>query len=180
MGYRLFIFTLLMAIWLVFSGLFDPFHITLGVISAAFVTWLSSDLFFADRGVSPGHRLTQGFRLLSYLGWLLWQVVLSNLNILKLALSPSGLQQVKPRIVRFSTSLDSDFEKFLLANSITLTPGTITVKILGNDYFVHAISEQAAKGLDGEMERRIAAIFTQPAPPTDPPESKGGDPNHAG
>ena len=180
MGYRLFIFTLLMAIWLVFSGLFDPFHITLGVISAGFVTWLSSDLLFANRGVSPGLRLTQGCRLAAYLGWLLWQVVLSNLNILKLALSPSGLKQVKPRIVRFTTDLESDFEKFLLANSITLTPGTITVKILGNDYYVHAISEHAAQGLDGEMERRIAAIFADSPPPETGSESKGGDSGHAG
>lgn len=170
MGYRLFIFTLLMAIWLVFSGLFDPFHITLGVISAGFVTWLSSDLFFEDRGVSLRRRLSQGFRLAAYFAWMLWQILLSNLNILKLALTPSGLEEVKPRIVRITTSLESDFEKFLLANSITLTPGTITVKILGNDFYVHAISESAARGLNGEMERRIAAIF----------DRKGGDSNHVG
>ena len=159
MVYRLLIFTLLMAIWLVFSGFFDGFHITLGVISAVLVTWLSADLLFENRSTRLSARLVQAGRMTSYLGWLIWQVVLSNIQIWKLAMSPSGVRQVKPRILKFSTSLESDFEKFLLANSITLTPGTITIKILGDEFYVHAINEKAAEGLDGEMERRIAAIF---------------------
>ena len=159
MLYRILTFSLLMATWLIFSGLFDAFHVTLGILSAGFVTWISSDLLFENRTISLSTRLGQALRLAHYLLWLLWQVVLSNIDILKLALSPSGLQKVQPRIVKLQTSLKTDFEKFLLANSITLTPGTITIKILGNDYYVHAISENAANGLDGEMERRIAAIF---------------------
>ena len=175
MVYRLFIFTLLMAIWLVFSGFFDGFHISLGVISAALVTWLSSDLVFEDRKTGIGSRFGQAARMTGYLAWLLWQVVLSNLNILRLALTPSGIEEVQPRIVKFTTGLESDFEKFLLANSITLTPGTITVKILGNDYYVHAISDHAARGLDGEMERRIAAIFSrESAGDTETAQSEGG------
>ncbi len=156
-GYQLLTFGILLLIWVVFSGLIDPFHITLGVISCAFVTWISSDLLFENREISIGDRMGQAWRLCSYAVWLLWQIVLSNVHLLKLAfIGPKSLQ---PQIVKYETKLESDFEKFLLANSITLTPGTITMKILGNQYYIHAVSDFTAKGLDGEMERRIAAIF---------------------
>lgn len=102
-----------------------------------------------------------------YIVWLMWQVVLSNLHLLKLAFQ--GPKALSPQIIRYETNLKSDFEKFLLANSITLTPGTITMKILGNTYYIHAVSDFTAKGLDGEMERRISAIFN--------PQTKGGESN---
>ncbi len=161
MLYRVLIFSLLMATWMVLSGLFAPFLLTLGVLSAGFVTWISSDLLFEDRATGVGRRFAQAWRLVGYLRWLLWQVILSNLNLLKLALTPSGFRRVRPRIVKYRTALRGDFEKFLLANSITLTPGTITIKILGDDLYIHAISAFAAEGLDGEMERRIAAVFAE-------------------
>ena len=159
MLYRTITFSLLLATWLVFSGVYDAFHITLGLISCGLVTWMSSDLLFEDRSMPLRTRIVQGWRLTGYLAWLMWQVVLSNLHLLKLTLMPGGMAEVKPRITLYRTSLKTDFEKFLLANSITLTPGTITVKILGDEFYIHAISEFAAGGLDGQMERRIAAIF---------------------
>ncbi|MCB1087231.1 MAG: Na+/H+ antiporter subunit E, partial [Verrucomicrobiae bacterium] len=129
MLYRTITFSLLLATWLVFSGVYDAFHITLGLISCGLVTWMSSDLLFEDRSMPLRTRIVQGWRLTGYLAWLMWQVVLSNLHLLKLTLMPGGMAEVKPRITLYRTSLKTDFEKFLLANSITLTPGTITVKI---------------------------------------------------
>lgn len=140
-----------------FSGQIDVFHLTLGVISVGFVTWLSQDLLFLDRTAPARERWGQFGRLAKYAGWLLWQIVLSNLYVLRLAFGPKS--NLQPRIVRHRTSLETDFEKFLLANSITLTPGTITIKIRGNDFFVHAITEEAAADVGKEMERRIAGIF---------------------
>lgn len=156
-AYTVFVFFLLLGIWMVFSGFFDAFHLTLGVISCGLVAWMSSDLLFERRDVPLSLRLGQGFRLAGYLCWLLWQIFLANLHIFRLAFSPSSA--LAPQIVRYETKLRSDFEKYLLANSITLTPGTVTIKIMGDTYYVHAISDFAAKGLDGEMERRIARIF---------------------
>ncbi|NNE94379.1 MAG: Na+/H+ antiporter subunit E [Verrucomicrobiales bacterium] len=146
-----------MVTWIIFSGLLDGFHLALGVLSCGFVAWISGDLFFADRASSIRSRLGQACRMIGYSFWLLWQIVLANLHLLKLAFSGPG--SLQPQIVRIKIGLKSDFEKFLLANSITLTPGTITMKIRGDEFFIHAISEVAVKGLDGEMERRIAAIF---------------------
>ncbi len=151
----------LFAVWIVFSGFFDPFHLGLGLLSCALVTWLSSDLLFADRTQPLRVRLVQAWRLGRYLVWLLGQIVLANVAVLRLALA--GRRAIQPQILRYRCGLKSDFEKFLLANSITLTPGTVTVKILGDTYYVHAIDDASAAGLNGEMERRIARVFEVPA-----------------
>ncbi|MEM7696819.1 MAG: Na+/H+ antiporter subunit E [Verrucomicrobiota bacterium] len=155
--YRCLIFGLLFATWMVFSGFFDLFHLSLGVISCGLVTWFSSDLLFANRTTGIVDRLRQSGRFLTYSIWLLWQVLLANLHLLRLAFSPRSALQ--PQIIRHETILDSDFEKFLLANSITLTPGTVTIKIVGSTFYIHAINEECAKGVDGEMDRRISHIF---------------------
>ncbi len=156
-GYQAFIFCLLLVVWVVFSGLFDLFHLSLGVVSSALVTWISSDLLFRDRAVPLHRRIRQGLRLSGYLFWLMGQVVLANNNLLRLSLA--GKRAIHPRIVRYRTELQSDFEKYLLANSITLTPGTVTMKIIGQTFYIHAIGDHAARSLDGEMDRRIARIF---------------------
>lgn len=158
--HRWIIFLGLMVAWVVFSGLLDLFHLTLGVISCGLVTWLSEDLLFARRDTTLRRRLRQGRRMVWYLLWLLWQVVLANIHLLRLSFSPRSALQ--PQIVRYETKLETDFEKFLLANSITLTPGTVTMKILGNNLYIHAISDFAADGLNGPMESHIAHIFSEP------------------
>lgn len=160
--YRALVFGALFAIWVVFSGFLDPFHLSLGLISCGIVTWLSSDLLFDDRSVPMRRRAVQAFRLAHYLVWLTWQIVLANLAVFKLAFAPRSALQ--PQIVRHRTHLKSDFEKFLLANSITLTPGTVTIKILGDTFYIHAIDDASAAGLNGEMDRRIARIFENPVP----------------
>lgn len=164
MTHKIFVFFLLLALWLVLSGQFDLFHLVLGLISCGLVTWISSDLLFREPEGPVGRRIAEGARLSGYLVWLLWQIVLANFSVLRLALVPGAIREISPSIVHFKTRLKSDFEKFLLANSITLTPGTITIKIVGDDFYVHAIGRAAADGLDGEMERRIARIFGGGAP----------------
>ncbi|MAS95684.1 MAG: cation transporter [Verrucomicrobiales bacterium] len=159
--YRALIFTLLFTLWVVLSGLLDAFHLTLGVISCGLVTWLSGDFLFSDRSSSLAVRFRQSIRMISYCGWLLWQIVLANIQVFRLAFGPKS--DLQPQIVRFQTNLQTDFEKFLLANSITLTPGTVTIKILGDTFYVHAISDTAAAGLDGTMENKISAIFASPS-----------------
>ena len=155
--YSLLFFGVLFGTWVIFSGLIDPFHLTLGLISCGIVTWLSSDLLFDDRSTGLGTRLVQAGRLCAYLGWLLWQVVLSNIHLFKLAMLPGGMAEVKPRITVYRTSLKTDFEKFLLANSITLTPGTVTVEAGRTEFLVHALTREGAESLaEGDMDRRVS------------------------
>lgn len=159
MMYSALVFLLLMATWIFFSGMTDSFHVGLGIISCAFVTWMSSDLLFSNRKISLLDRLRQGVRLAMYSVWLVWQIVLANIQILKLVLSPNLKEQITPSIVKITTPLNTDFEKYLLANSITLTPGTVTVRISGNDLYIHSITKDSAEGLNSEMDRRISNIF---------------------
>ncbi len=157
--YQVITFGLLFLTWLVFSGLFDPFHLTLGVISSAMVTWVSSDLLFQNRTRGRSGLWREARLSVGYVVWLVREVTMANLHVLRLALHPKGMREVKPRVVRFKTTLRTDFAKWVLANSITLTPGTVTIKIDGDEFHVHAISEKAAAEPEVAMQRRIKAIF---------------------
>ena len=151
---------MLLATWAMFSGKFDAFHLGLGILASLIVTWLSQDLLFEDRKKNLADRLAEAARFVSYVFWLLWQIVLANVHVFKLAMTKEGEEEISPRVVKLKTKLKSDFAKFVYANSITLTPGTITIQINGNEFLVHAISEVAEKDLrSGEMERRVATVF---------------------
>ncbi|MGK0240779.1 MAG: multicomponent Na+:H+ antiporter subunit E [Candidatus Pelagisphaera sp.] len=158
--YRLSIFLLLCGIWIVFSGQFDAFHLTLGALSAAFITAISSSFLFVDRSKGFGGRLNEIVRLPGFLLWMLYQILLSNIHILKLAFSSGEIPEVQPSLVRIKTNLKTDFGKWMLANSITLTPGTITISIEGDELLIHSISKATTEGvMDDSMERKIARIF---------------------
>jgi len=104
--------------------------------------------------------LQQIMRIPWYLIWMLYQIWLSNIHILRLALSPNELPEVEPKLVRIKTNLKTDFGKWMLANSITLTPGTITIDIKDDELLIHSISSLTTEGVEGDdMERKIAAIF---------------------
>jgi len=150
-------FIIMFGFWIVLSGKFDPFHLTLGVISSGLVSFLSADLFMYEP--KSGNNLKITGRFLLYIPWLLYQIVLSTLHVTRLALHPGMKEQIDPTIVTFKTTLKTDLAKVALANSITLTPGTITVRIEDQVFYVHAISRKAAAGLPGEMEERLAAVF---------------------
>ena len=150
-------FLIMFGFWILLSGKFDLFHLTLGVISSALVSFMSTDLFMHETK-GPG-KLSICIRFLLYLPWLLYQIVLSTLHVTFLALHPKMKDQIDPTIVTFKTHLKTDLAKAALANSITLTPGTITIRVVDQVFYVHAISRKAAAGLPGEMEDRLAKVF---------------------
>jgi multicomponent Na+:H+ antiporter subunit E len=143
--------------WIILSGKFDPFHLTLGVISSGLVSFLSADVFMY--APDSNNKLKIGGRFLLYIPWLLYQIILSTLHVARLALHPGMKEQIDPTIVTFKTTLKTNIAKVALANSITLTPGTITVRIEDQVFYVHAISRKAAAGLPGEMEQRLTDVF---------------------
>ncbi len=99
-------------------------------------------------------------RFIMYIPWLLYQIVLSNFHVAYLALGPRRL--IDPKIIKFKSKLESDISMVTFANSITLTPGTITVDVKDGVYYVHAVSKKVAEDLmTGEMEDRIAHIFME-------------------
>ncbi len=141
--------------WILLSGEFTFILITSGIVSSLIAAYLSHDLFIgkADMKTEAG----RVFRFFRYLPWLLWQIILCNLEIAYLVLSP-GLK-VDPQIIRFKPDLKTDLGIVTLANSITLTPGTVTVEASREEFVIHAIWHKSAEGIiDGEMQRKVKKI----------------------
>lgn len=146
-------FIIMLIFWTIMSGMFDTFHYSLGILSCALVAFFSSDLLFPDKGKSW---LKELFGMVCYLPYLLWQIILANLQITYIVLHPRMLEKLDPHLFRFETKLKRPISKVAMAQSITLTPGTITVNIHDNQIAVYALTKEAAAGLPGEMERQVA------------------------
>ena len=151
-------FFILFFIWVLLSGKLDLFHLSLGVFSCLLVSVLSSDLIFSTPEINKIPKLW--FQFIKYIPWLLYQVFLANIHVLYLVFHPKMMTLIDPRIIRFRSRLKSEMALVTFANSITLTPGTITVYVsMYGDFEVHVIDEPSGQSLPGEMETRIANIF---------------------
>lgn len=149
---------ILFAFWVLLSGQFDAFHLSLGAICSILVAYLYHDLLFAN--VRVGDMRVVAGRFITYIPWLLYQILMSNIHVASLVLRPK--MPIDPKIVTFKTKLETDISCVTLANSITLTPGTITMEIRDGVYYVHALSKKVADELKaGEMEDRVAHIFME-------------------
>ena len=149
---------ILFAFWALLSGKFDAFHLGLGVICCGLTAYLFHDLLFAN--VRVGDMRIVAARFVRYIPWLIQQIVLSNFHVASLVVRPK--MPIAPQIVKFKTKLETDISFVTLANSITLTPGTITMDIKDGVYYVHALSKKVADDLNtGEMEDRVAHIFME-------------------
>ena len=148
------------ALWVILSGKFDVFHLSLGVISSAIVAFFSADLLFGNLGIKVVNLPVSWIRFIRYVPWLLYQIFTANLYVLYLTFHPKMMELIDPRIIKFRSRLKGDLSRVTFANSITLTPGTITVYVtLDGVFSVHAIDKKSRQGLPGEMEKRIAMAF---------------------
>jgi multicomponent Na+:H+ antiporter subunit E len=150
----------LMLLWLVLSGWWDPFHSILGLATVLFVLWINRSLRAAPLtpsalGDEPPIRL---WRLALYLPWLLGQMLSSGLYVAYLALRPGSA--IAPLILRFHSGQPSVSAQVVLGNSITLTPGTLTLEVEDGELVVHALSDRTAEGfLRGSMPARVARLY---------------------
>ena len=153
-------FLILFIAWIIWSGVFDAWHLSLGIISCILVTHMSHDLLFGREKLSS-RNITIAIRFTKYLPWLFYQIILSNIHIARLALHPQMHKRIDPHIIRFKTTLRKDMSLVTFANSITLTPGTITIRISEGYFFVHSIDMFVAESLPGDMEKKIRHIFME-------------------
>ena len=152
-------FVILFLFWMLMSGRFDYFHLSLGIISCAIVAHISHDLLFTD--IKSKNRHIEVIRFLKYLPWLFYQIVLANIYIAYLTLHPRMSRHIDPRIIKFKTRLKKELSLVTFGNSITLTPGTITVLIKNGHYYVHAIDKFSAQALPGDMEKRVGHVHME-------------------
>ena len=150
-------FVIMLIFWVVLSGMFDAFHMTLGVICCMLVAYFSHDLLFYGDAKSTWGRGLLG--VITYLPWLFYQIILANLEVAYVVLHPRMLDKIDPHVIRFKTKLKRPISKVTFAQSITLTPGTLTLDVHRDQITVHALTEAGARALEaGEMYRRVAAL----------------------
>ena len=153
-------FLILFILWIVFSGRFDGFHIILGLISSAIVAAISGDLMFTSP--QPRGIFSLWLRMFAYVPWLMYQIFIANVHVMYLVFHPKMTELINPQIIEFESRLKGDYARTAFANSITLTPGTITVNVtvLGR-FSVHCIDDQSGLSLPGGMEERIVKVFRE-------------------
>ena len=145
-------------LWFGLSGETSPFFIGLAVIAVVLTLLLSARLKVIDRNASPYHRAPQ---LLLYMGWLVVEIVKANVAVIVRVLGPR--HAIDPAVVRLRTRARTDLGKALFANSITLTPGTVTVDVDGDKVLVHALVRENASVASFEpMDRRAARAADSP------------------
>ena len=144
---------LLLVIWLLWSGIYKPLLIGLGVFSCLLSVWLAKRTGFF-RHAMPLRAL---LRLPALWFWLLQEVIKSSLEVARVVLSPS--LPIQPELVELTTGEESDSAKVILGNSITLSPGTVTIDVHEDRLLVHCLTANSAAGLrSGEAERRTARL----------------------
>lgn len=137
--------------WGVLSGHSEPLLLFLGFLSVVFALYLAWRMDVVDR---ESHPLHLSGRLVIYWIWLLREIVTSNWQVIKLLMSPN--MPINPSVVVIRSEQSSDLGRVILANSITLTPGTVSLDVKDDQIEVHTLAPQFVEGiLDGSFDRRI-------------------------
>jgi multicomponent Na+:H+ antiporter subunit E len=161
---------LLFALWVVLSEKFDLFHLGIGAMSSLCVTLGTYRLLLLPPAIGPHGTYPMTtipwLRLLVYVLWLFWQIVLSGIQVAIVVLHPK--LPISPCLIRFRTALPHTLARLTLATSITLTPGTVTLDVQDEEFLVHALTAQGASELappegNGAMPRRVAALYRRSA-----------------
>lgn len=154
MRHALALFILLSAFWLVNSGHYTTLLLFFMVASVGSIVALSLYMDVVD---GEGQPLSITFTLPIYLLWLTKEVVLANIAVAKCVWKGKGA--ISPRTIEVTASQKSDLGKVIYANSITLTPGTVSIDLEGDKILVHALEKESADGLlTGEMDRRVSRV----------------------
>lgn len=158
-------FLLLFLVWLILNGKITAEICIFGLaISAALFYFVCR---FMDYSVKKELLLFRLLPLLLQYAWVLVkEIVKANVCVLKIILSPE--LQPEPALVYFDTDLKNGFTRVLLADSITLTPGTITVSLEDNHYCIHCLDRELADGLEDsvfvELLKKMEALMQETLP----------------
>lgn len=137
-----FVFFLL---WIIFNGRITVeitlFGIVISAVMYAFICKYMDYSFQKDK-----NKIKTFFLGAEYIIVLIWEIIVANIHVIHLILTPK--YEIEPIIIHFKTDLKKESSKALLANSITLTPGTITVMLEGDEYVVHCLDKELAEGIE--------------------------------
>jgi len=158
-----FIFTwiVLMLVWYAFTVSLQPAELITGLIVTFIVSWLNYNSF-ACCGLKLFHPIKM-LLVLQYMLIFMKALIKSNIHVAAIVISPKI--DINPGIVKFKSKLKSDFGKMVLANSITLTPGTLSVDVIDDTFFIHwlEVTESSETGIYNaiaeEFENKLIKIF---------------------
>ncbi|MEL6962017.1 MAG: Na+/H+ antiporter subunit E [Pseudomonadota bacterium] len=141
-------------LWLLLSGHYNPLLLSLGLVSVILTLVVSVRMKVADREGHPVHLALRG---LLYWPWLIKEIVVANIDVAKAILGLSD--DIRPSLFVVEASQRTDLGRTIYANSITLTPGTVTLGMDGDQLTIHALTAGAKKGLaSGDMDRKVTAL----------------------
>ena len=152
----------LFAFWMVLSGRTETKFVVYGILTAVVTTWVTYPLLLVPNKDGSKKYYVFGFsipKMIMYFFWLMWQLVLANIDVL---LATTGQElNIDPKVVRFRFRAGNPMASVILANSITLTPGTVTMNVTDDGvYEIHALTVGAAAGvLDGGMQKKVADLY---------------------
>ena len=151
----IYLFVLVSSLWLLWSGHYDSaLLLGFGLLSTIAVIYLCHEMDILDDEIAP---LQMTPPTLRYVPWLAWAVLKSNYDVVTRVLNPK--LPISPRLVKIDASQETDLARATYANSITLTPGTLTMDAEDGRLLVHSLTREAAEELvDGEMNARIARL----------------------
>jgi multicomponent Na+:H+ antiporter subunit E len=148
------VFLLSSVLWLLWSGMLKPLMLFFGLTSCLLVALIVSRLHVVDKNERTAAIFA---RLVGYAPWLIVEIVKSNIDVAKRIWRPD--LPISPTIVTVKASQDTALGLVIHANSITLTPGTLSIDVEPGLIEVHALSADSIPDLEsGEMDRRVARL----------------------
>ena len=145
---------LLAAAWILWSGYFEPLLLSLGVFSCLATFVIVWRMGYFEQEIFA---LNFSLRLFTYWGWLIKEIVMSSLAVTRVILNPR--LPISARYIELKASAPGAIGQVIFANSITLTPGTLTLDLYEGELKVHALTQEGAEDLmSGEMDRRVASL----------------------
>ncbi len=154
MRHTIYLSIALAAVWLLNSGHYNFLLLGLGALSIALVVWIAHKMDVVDH---EGQPINATMKMPVYFAWLLKEILLSNIDVVKrIWLSPGS---ISPTVGTLKISQKDDMGRVIYANSITLTPGTVTLDLQDDEVTVHALTEEGLSELSkGEMDRRVSQL----------------------
>jgi len=141
--------------WLLWSGHYTPLLLSFGATSCVIALFIAYRMDALES--TEEHPIRLSLRLFTYIPWLLGAIVKANIDIARRILSPS--MPISPNIVHVEASQHTEVGQAIYANSITLTPGTITLLVRDGTLTIHALTQESAADLKtGDMDRRVTGV----------------------
>ena len=154
MPHTISLFLTLTAFWLINSGHYTLLILSLGLVSIALVLYIAHRMDVVDHESQP---LLIPLRIPGYHLWLIKEIILANISVVKHVWL--GNRTISPVLTKIKANQKTDMGKVIYANSITLTPGTVTVDLVGDQITVHALLRENIEVLQaGEMDRRVCRL----------------------